>query len=82
MRIRAKALEKNLRLVEWEAVQKWDGKLPQYQLGGATPFINLRAGQVAPAMAGQHAPPHGAAAAGSCAGWPRRISRKASNRTT
>jgi len=22
-------------------VQKWDGKLPQYQLGGATPFINL-----------------------------------------
>jgi prohibitin 2 len=41
MRIRAKALESNLRLVEWEAVQKWDGKLPQYQLGGATPFINL-----------------------------------------
>jgi regulator of protease activity HflC (stomatin/prohibitin superfamily) len=41
MRIRAKALEQNARLVEWEAVQKWDGKLPQYQLGGATPFINL-----------------------------------------
>jgi prohibitin 2 len=41
MRIRAKALESNARLVEWEAVQKWDGKLPQYQLGGATPFINL-----------------------------------------
>lgn len=41
MRIRARALESNARLVEWEAVQKWDGKLPQYQLGGATPFINL-----------------------------------------
>jgi prohibitin 2 len=41
MRIRAKALEQNARLVEWEAVQKWDGHLPQYQLGGATPFINL-----------------------------------------
>jgi regulator of protease activity HflC (stomatin/prohibitin superfamily) len=41
MRIRANALESNPRLVEWEAVQKWDGKLPQYQLGGATPFINL-----------------------------------------
>jgi prohibitin 2 len=41
MRIRANALEANPRLVEWEAVQKWDGKLPQYQLGGATPFINL-----------------------------------------
>lgn len=41
MRIRANALEANPRLVEWEAVQKWDGKLPQYQLGGATPFINI-----------------------------------------
>lgn len=41
MRIRANALEANPRLVEWEAVQKWDGKLPQYQLGGATPFINV-----------------------------------------
>lgn len=41
MRIRANALETNPRLVEWEAVQKWDGKLPQYQLGGATPFINV-----------------------------------------
>jgi len=45
MRIRAKALEQNARLVEWEAVQKWDGKLPQYQLGGATPFINLAPGK-------------------------------------
>jgi regulator of protease activity HflC (stomatin/prohibitin superfamily) len=41
IRTRAKALEQNARLVEWEAVQKWDGKLPQYQLGGAMPFINL-----------------------------------------
>lgn len=41
IRIRAQALEANPRLVEWEAVQKWDGKLPQYQLGGATPFINI-----------------------------------------
>lgn len=40
--IRAQALEKNARLVEWEAVQKWDGKLPQYMLGGgAVPFINV-----------------------------------------
>jgi regulator of protease activity HflC (stomatin/prohibitin superfamily) len=41
MRIRAKALESNPKLVEYEAVQKWDGKLPQYSLGTATPFINL-----------------------------------------
>lgn len=41
MRIRAKALESNPKLVEYEAVQKWDGKLPQYSLGSATPFINL-----------------------------------------
>lgn len=41
MRIRANALTQNAALVEYEAVQKWDGQLPQYVLGGATPFINL-----------------------------------------
>lgn len=43
MRIRANALAQNQKLVEWEAVQKWDGKLPQYMLGGnTTPFINIK----------------------------------------
>lgn len=41
IRIRAQALEQNAKLVEWEAVQKWDGKLPVYQMGGAMPFIQL-----------------------------------------
>lgn len=41
MRIRAQALASNPKLVEYEAVQKWDGKLPQYSLGNSTPFINL-----------------------------------------
>jgi regulator of protease activity HflC (stomatin/prohibitin superfamily) len=41
IRIRANALEANARLVEWEAVQKWNGVLPQYSMGGAVPFINL-----------------------------------------
>ena len=41
IQIRAQALEQNAKLVEWEAVQKWNGILPQYMLGGATPFINL-----------------------------------------
>lgn len=41
IRIRATALEQNAKLVEWEAVQKWDGKMPQYMLGGATPFIQI-----------------------------------------
>ncbi len=45
IKIRAQALESNPRLVEWEAVQKWDGKMPQYMLGGATPFISLPAGK-------------------------------------
>jgi prohibitin 2 len=46
MQIRAEALEKNAKLVEWEAVQKWNGVLPQYMLGGgATPFINLSPGK-------------------------------------
>ncbi|MBO6087772.1 prohibitin family protein [bacterium] len=43
MTIRANALTKNKALVEYEAVQKWDGKLPEYMLGGAMPFINIAA---------------------------------------
>lgn len=41
IRIRSAALAENQRLVEWEAVQKWNGVLPQYMLGGATPFVNV-----------------------------------------
>lgn len=42
MRIKSQALAQNKGLVEFEAVQKWDGKLPQIQFGGnATPFINM-----------------------------------------
>jgi prohibitin 2 len=41
IRIRAQALEQNAKLVEWEAVQKWDGKLPVYSMGNATPFIQI-----------------------------------------
>lgn len=41
MRVRAQALESNPKLVQYEAVQKWDGHLPQYMLGGSTPMINL-----------------------------------------
>jgi hypothetical protein len=42
MRIKAHALESNPKLVSYEAVQKWDGQLPQYMLGDAVPFINLK----------------------------------------
>ncbi len=42
MRIKATALENNPKLTEYEAVQKWDGKLPEYMLGGTMPFINLK----------------------------------------
>ncbi len=41
MRIKSNALKTNKSLIEYEAVQKWDGKLPQYTGGGAMPFINL-----------------------------------------
>lgn len=43
IQIRSEALSKNKSLVEWEAVKKWDGKLPQF-VGGqnTTPFINLK----------------------------------------
>ncbi len=42
MRIKATALEHNAKLVNYEAVQKWDGKLPTYMLGNSVPFIDLK----------------------------------------
>lgn len=42
MRIKANALERNPKLVNYEAVLKWDGKMPQYMLGNAVPFIDLK----------------------------------------
>jgi len=41
MRVRAQALESNPKLVEYEAVQKWNGELPNYMMGQSVPFINL-----------------------------------------
>jgi len=41
MRIRSEALSQNKSLVDYEAVQKWNGVLPQYVMGGAVPFMNL-----------------------------------------
>ncbi len=42
MAIRAQALTQNKALVEYEAVKKWDGKLPEYVMGNSVPFINLK----------------------------------------
>ena len=42
MSIRANALTQNKALVEYEAVQKWNGILPQYMMGNSVPFINLK----------------------------------------
>lgn len=42
MAIRAQALTQNKNLVEYEAVQKWDGKLPQYMMGNSVPFVNFK----------------------------------------
>ena len=41
MAIRANALTQNKALVQYEAVQKWDGKLPEYMMGNSVPFINM-----------------------------------------
>lgn len=42
MLIRSEALSKNQNLVSYEAVQKWDGKLPVTIMGGAVvPFVKL-----------------------------------------
>ena len=45
MEIKAEALAKNKGLTEYEAVQKWDGHLPQYMLGNSVPMINLPSGK-------------------------------------
>ena len=42
MTIKAQALTQNKNLVEYEAVQKWDGKLPQYMMGNSVPFVHLK----------------------------------------
>jgi regulator of protease activity HflC (stomatin/prohibitin superfamily) len=42
MQIKAQALMANAKLVEYEAIQRWDGKLPQYMFGNSTPFIDIR----------------------------------------
>lgn len=39
MKIKTQALAGNAKLVEYEAVQRWDGKLPQNMYGNAVPFI-------------------------------------------
>jgi prohibitin 2 len=41
IKIRSEALANNPKLVEWEAVQKWNGVLQVTMLVTATPFINL-----------------------------------------
>lgn len=43
IRIRSEALKMNPQLVQLEAVNKWDGKLPVYMMGGngAIPFISM-----------------------------------------
>lgn len=42
IRIKSEALQKNPKITEYEAIQKWDGKLPVYMLGNSTPFINIK----------------------------------------
>lgn len=41
MTIKSEALSKNEGLVSYEAVQRWNGILPTYMLGGVTPFLDL-----------------------------------------
>lgn len=43
MKIKTAALTGNAKLVEYEAVQKWNGRLPVYMMGNSTPFINMKA---------------------------------------
>jgi regulator of protease activity HflC (stomatin/prohibitin superfamily) len=40
IKLKGDALKDNPALIQWSAVDKWDGKMPQVS-GGATPFISL-----------------------------------------
>lgn len=41
IRMKGDALKDNPKLAELSAIEKWNGELPQYMLGGSTPFINI-----------------------------------------
>jgi prohibitin 2 len=41
MRIRSEALTQNQNLVQYEAVQKWDGKFPTTMMGNTIPFMQF-----------------------------------------
>lgn len=41
MRIKSQALSQNKGLVQYEAVQRWNGQLPTYMFGNSTPILNL-----------------------------------------
>ena len=45
--VRAKALEKNKSLIAYEAIQKWNGVLPQYFLGGGGVLPTFELGNIA-----------------------------------
>jgi len=45
IRIKGSALSENPKLVELSAVEKWDGKMPQFTGGGAIPFVTVPQGK-------------------------------------
>lgn len=45
IKLRGDALRDNPGVAQLNAIEKWDGHLPQYQLGGTTPFINVPTGK-------------------------------------
>jgi regulator of protease activity HflC (stomatin/prohibitin superfamily) len=45
IQLRGDALRNNPGVAELNAIEKWDGHLPQYQLAGATPFVNIPNGK-------------------------------------
>jgi len=42
IKLKADALKDSASLVQWQAVDKWDGKLPGVNGGGVLPFINIK----------------------------------------
>jgi len=44
LRLIREQLEQNQKLIEYEAIQKWNGTVPYYSGSGAVPFINIQQG--------------------------------------
>ncbi|MBF3455186.1 prohibitin family protein, partial [Burkholderia pseudomallei] len=42
LEVKAKALRENSQILQQMAIEKWDGKLPQYMGSSSVPFVQIK----------------------------------------